>query len=88
MWNCRKSRGIACLDVLGAGFNLDFYILTIRPFYDSIDGIIIHHRYINIKPLLEHFANEEMLNTMNGLVLRFFDCYLKGEGTFEVNEYY
>ena len=32
--------------------------------------------------------NEEMLNTMNGLVLRFFDCYLKGEGTFEVNEYY
>ncbi len=32
--------------------------------------------------------NEEMLKTMNGLVLGFFDCYLKGEGTFEVNEYY
>ena len=32
--------------------------------------------------------NEEMLKTMNGLVLEFFDCYLKGEGNFEVSEYY
>lgn len=32
--------------------------------------------------------NEEMLRTLNGLVLEFFDCYLKGEGTFKVNECY
>ncbi|MCR5328073.1 MAG: hypothetical protein K6E12_04335 [Saccharofermentans sp.] len=32
--------------------------------------------------------NETMLKTLNGLVLGFFDCYLKGEGTFKVNECY
>ena len=32
--------------------------------------------------------NEMMLRTLNGLVLDFFDCYLKGEGTFKVNECY
>ena len=32
--------------------------------------------------------NEEMLTTMNGIVLGFFDCYLKGEGNFSVNECY
>ena len=26
--------------------------------------------------------------TMNGIILDFFDCYLKGEGTFSVNESY
>ncbi len=28
--------------------------------------------------------NGKCIDTVNGLVLRFFDCYLKGEGTFEV----
>ena len=32
--------------------------------------------------------NGVMIDTLNGLVLRFFDCYLKGEGSFSVNEYY
>ena len=32
--------------------------------------------------------NEEMLKTLNGLVLEFFDCYLKGEGNFEVKDHY
>lgn len=32
--------------------------------------------------------NTEMIKTLNGLVLDFFDCYLKGEGNFEVKEYY
>lgn len=32
--------------------------------------------------------NGVMIDTLNGLVLRFFDCYLKGEGSFNVNEHY
>ena len=32
--------------------------------------------------------NGVMIDTINGLVLRFFNCYLKGEGNFSVNEYY
>ena len=32
--------------------------------------------------------NEAMICTLNGLVLEFFDCYLKEEGNFEVSEYY
>ena len=32
--------------------------------------------------------NVVMIDTLNGLVVRFFDCYLKGEGNFSVNEYY
>ena len=32
--------------------------------------------------------NTEMTDSLNGLVLRFFDCYLKGEGSFTVNESY
>ena len=32
--------------------------------------------------------NVEMLKTLNGLVLEFFDCYLKGEGNFEVKDHY
>ena len=32
--------------------------------------------------------NVVMIDTVNGLVVRFFDCYLKGEGNFSVNEYY
>ncbi|MBR4403643.1 MAG: hypothetical protein IKT10_00880, partial [Clostridiales bacterium] len=27
-------------------------------------------------------------DTVNSLEVRFFDCYLKGEGQFTVNEYY
>ncbi len=29
-----------------------------------------------------------MSDTVNSLEVRFFDCYLKGEGQFTVNEYY
>lgn len=32
--------------------------------------------------------NGVMIDTLNGLVLKFFNCYLKGEGNFSVNEYY
>ena len=32
--------------------------------------------------------NVVMIDTLNGLVVRFFDCYLKGEGNFSVNEHY
>ena len=32
--------------------------------------------------------NTVMIDTLNGLVLRFFDCYLKGDGNFSVNEHY
>jgi hypothetical protein len=32
--------------------------------------------------------HEECTDTLNQLVLRFFDCYLKGEGQFAVNESY
>ena len=32
--------------------------------------------------------NGVMIDTLNGLVLKFFDCYLKGEGSFSVNEHY
>lgn len=32
--------------------------------------------------------NEECIDTVNALVLDFFDCYLKGEGDFTVNESY
>ena len=32
--------------------------------------------------------NVAMIDTLNGLVVRFFDCYLKGEGNFSVNECY
>ena len=32
--------------------------------------------------------NGEMIDTLNALVLDFLDCYLKGEGSFAVNEYY
>lgn len=32
--------------------------------------------------------NEDCIDTVNGLVLDFFDCYLKGEGVFTVNESY
>lgn len=32
--------------------------------------------------------NEVMIDSLNGLVLNFFDCYLKGEGSFTVNESY
>ena len=32
--------------------------------------------------------HEECIDTLNALVLKFFDCYLKGEGGFAVNEYY
>lgn len=32
--------------------------------------------------------NVEMLKTLNGLVLEFFDCYLKEEGNFEVKDHY
>ena len=32
--------------------------------------------------------NVIMIDTLNGLVVRFFDCYLKGEGNFSVNEHY
>ena len=32
--------------------------------------------------------NIVMIDTLNGLVVRFFDCYLKGEGNFSVNEHY
>ena len=32
--------------------------------------------------------NEAMIDSLNGLVLGFFDCYLKGEGSFTVNESY
>ncbi|MBO4636900.1 MAG: hypothetical protein J5685_07115 [Clostridiales bacterium] len=32
--------------------------------------------------------HEAMIDTVNGIVVRFFDCYLKGEGTFTVNECY
>ena len=32
--------------------------------------------------------HEECIDTLNRIVLEFFDCYLKGEGTFNVNESY
>ena len=32
--------------------------------------------------------NVIMIDTLNGLVVRFFDCYLKGEGDFSVKEFY
>ena len=32
--------------------------------------------------------NVVMIDTLNGLVLEFYDCYLKGEGNFSVNEHY
>ena len=32
--------------------------------------------------------NVVMIDTLNGLVVRFFDCYLKREGSFSVNEHY
>ena len=32
--------------------------------------------------------NGVMIDSLNTLVLSFFDCYLKGEGNFSVNEYY
>ena len=32
--------------------------------------------------------NVVMIDTLNGLVVRFFDCYLKGKGSFSVNEHY
>ncbi|MBO4702869.1 MAG: hypothetical protein J5625_09455 [Lachnospiraceae bacterium] len=30
----------------------------------------------------------EMIDSLNGIVLRFYECYLKGEGDFTVKEYY
>ena len=32
--------------------------------------------------------NVVMIDTLNGLVVGFFDCYLKGEGNFSVNDHY
>ena len=32
--------------------------------------------------------NVVMIDTLNGIVLEFYDCYLKGEGNFSVNEHY
>ena len=33
-------------------------------------------------------GHEECIDTVNELVLDFFDCYLKGEGGFSVSESY
>jgi hypothetical protein len=30
----------------------------------------------------------ECIDTMNGIILRFYDCYLKNEGEFSVEESY
>ena len=38
--------------------------------------------------LCQQYSHAECIDTMNGIILRFYDCYLKYEGEFSVEESY